>query len=211
MATWGKPCELDNRITIRLFGAAKVWHRAGVGYVKYAELLAMRTRYGRFLAKRLANGHLLDVQTYSCRTVRGGSDWSMHAWPRAVDIRPEENPMSDSGVLRTDFDLFGLVDGVRWLMAWSLAGFKWGAIWARISGPIEARHLLKENGRTIRDGRVDPMHFEIEDPEPKSRSYWVKRVRRFARRHPIYMRKVFKAARVRTARELVEKWYAGEA
>ncbi len=201
---WGRPCDESNLVTIQLFGLRKTWHRAGVGHVKYAELLALRTRYGASLGRST-----WDVQTYNCREVRGGTTTSNHSWPRAVDIRPSANPMRDDGVLVTDYTRHGLVDGLRFVSAWLSAGFRWGATWSG-ERPL-ARWALLRVGKKIRDGRVDPMHFEREAPPRSDKRYWARRVRRYALRHPAYIRRVKRAAGVRTVPELVEAWWEGRA
>jgi hypothetical protein len=212
---WGPACRDDDRMTIRLFGTSKTWHKKGVGNIKYAELLALRTKYGRFLQERR---EALDVQTYACRPIRGSSSWSYHSWPRALDIRPWENPMRDDGVFVTDFDKFGLWDAVRFVGAFLAAGFDWGATWDDTDGKSTdekvrlTRWYLRKNGQVVRSGRVDPMHFELDDDsDVKSQKYWVRQVRRYRARHPRYVREVYRRAGVKGAAELVRKWYAGTA
>ena len=197
-------------MTIRLFGRPKTWHRAGIGHVKYAELLALRTRYGAELLglSRGARGPYV-VQTYACRDVRGGSVPSNHSWPRAVDVKPWANPMREDGVLETDYTRHGRLDGLRFVSAWLSAGFVWGSTWSA-SRPL-ARWALLRVGRRIRSGRVDPMHFEREADPRESRRYWERRVRRYGLRHPIYLRRKKREAGVRTVRELVQAWWQGKA
>lgn len=218
MASWGLPCNDASRVTIRLFGADATWHIRGVGQVKLAELAALRTKYGQFLARRRAEGHLGDVQTYACRPIRGASatTYSLHSWPRAVDVRPSDNPMRDDGVLITDFTRFGLLDGVRFVSAFLWAGFDWGTTWDdtdNLDGPegvrLVRRHLLRR-GQRVRDGRVDPMHFEL-DEEPWSDERVLRALRRFRLRHPIYMQQVLREAGARNLRELMQRWYTRRA
>ena len=209
---WGLACAAANRVSIRAFGRTETWHRAGIGHLKYAELLALRTRYGRELAElggsELANAPYF-IQTYACRDVRGGDAPSNHSWPRAVDVKPWQNPMRDDGVLITDFTKFGLIDGFRFVSAWLAAGFTWGSTWS--ASPPLARWALARVGKKIRDGRVDPMHFERE-PEPhEARWYWRRRVRRYAVLHPLYMRGVKARADVETITALVDAWFEGRA
>ena len=212
MAGWGTPCDASNLVAIRAFGRTETWHRRGIGHLKYAELLALRSRYGRELAE-LASGRSEQapyvIQTYACREVRGGTTTSNHSWPRAVDVKPWANPMRDDGVLETDYTKFGRLDGLRFVSAWLAAGFVWGSTWSG-ERPL-ARWALWRVGRKIRDGRVDPMHFEREADPRDSRRYWTRRVRRYALRHPRYVRRVKRQAGVRTVRALVEAWFEGKA
>ena len=68
---------------------------------------------------------------YNNRRIRGGSNWSEHAWGTAIDINPDENPMQDR--LQTTWrpDIGDVA--AKW-------GLKWGGSFA---------------------GRKDPMHFEV--------------------------------------------------
>jgi hypothetical protein len=68
--------------------------------------------------------------------------------------------MTENGVLITDFDRFGLEDGVAFVSALLAAGFRWGGTWSQ--SIALARAYLAANGHTVRDGRVDAMHFELE-------------------------------------------------
>jgi hypothetical protein len=209
---WGLPCQDSNRVSIRAFGRTETWHRAGIGHLKYAELLALRTRYGRSLlelASRASDSAPYVIQTYACRNVRGGETPSNHSWPRAVDVKPWANPMRDDGVLVTDFTRFGFLDGLRFVSAWLAAGFEWGSTWSG-ERPL-ARWALTRVGRKIRDGRVDPMHFEREADPHGERAYWVRRVRAYALRHPRYVAQVKRRAQVHTIPKLVEAWWEGRA
>jgi hypothetical protein len=76
--------------------------------------------------------------------------------------------MRDDGVFHTDFDRFGVDDGVAFVMAFYRAGFRWGAIWTSpLDHPLadiekQVRKVFGKKGKSIRDGRVDTMHFELE-------------------------------------------------
>lgn len=210
--SWGAPCAVSSRATIRLFGRSELWVRAGIGQVKFAELKALRTKYGRDLRAfgQSSNANAtFAVQTYACRAIRGGAIPSMHSWPRAADIKPWLNPMRDDGVLTTDFRKYGLVDGLRWVNAWLWSGFRWGATWSG-QKPMARRFLLRV-GQKVRDGRVDPMHFELYRDQPWSRAKTIRRLRRYGARHLRYWRHVKRRARVKTAGQLYDAWLAGRA
>lgn len=205
MTTWGLPCQTNAHVRIRLFGGTETWHREGVEAVKYAELLALRTNYGRFLAKR---AEPTDFQTFACRPIRGTENtYSLHSWPRAADIRPSENPMREDGVLITDFTRFSLADGQSFVRAFLAAGFRWGGTWSH--DPATADRALARNGEKVLAGRCDTMHFEL-DGEPV-RTGWAAKLRAFRRSHPIYFADVMRAAGVYSAEELLDAWRAGAA
>jgi hypothetical protein len=206
-------------VTIKLFGADATWHPAGIYPVKYAELLALRTDYGRFLVQRRQAGYLSDIQTYACRPIRGSTtSWSYHSWPRALDIRPAENPMRDDGVLETDFTRFGLLDGLRFVSAFLSAGFDWGATWDD-TDPLSSdekvrlvRRMLLRAGQKVRDGRVDAMHFELDDDSDAwSEARALRKLRAYRVRHPVYMQRVLASAGVKTCRQLLRAWRDGKA
>lgn len=202
-ASWGTPCDSSALRTIRLFGQRETWHVNGIEAVKYAELLANRTRYALLLRNRLEPA---DFQTYACRPIRGTSDtYSLHSWPRATDIRPSWNPMREDGVLLTDFDRFGYNDGIEFIDAFLKAGFRWGATWSH--SKADAISALRRKGQKIRDGRVDPMHFEL-DAAPVTDG-WVRRLRTYRALNPRYMSKVLSDAGVSTCEDLVRAWRAG--
>lgn len=188
-----------------LFGQRETWHRAGVEAVKFAELGALMTRYGRMLTQR---GDPYDFQTYACRPIRGSSTgYSLHSWPRATDIRPAANPLRDDGVLITDFDRFGFEDGMGFLGSFLAAGFRWGATWS--ADPRVAAQALRHNGQKIRDGRVDAMHLELAG-EPVTTG-WADRLKAFRDRNPRYFAGVMARAGATTIPDLIRRWKAGTA
>jgi hypothetical protein len=209
MSTWGPPCIANERTTIKLFGSNKTWDKKGVLAMKYAELLARNTKYGAFVA-RLGSRNAATVQTYACRPITGTTGtYSLHSWPRAVDIRPPENPFSYDGLLKCEYNKFGRRDGLRFVKSFLAAGFRWGATWSHGAG--DAKQALRRVGQHISTGRVDAMHFELDQEPQVNRSFWRKRLRKYARQHAIYWAKVKKDAKVKNAAELIDKWEKGQA
>jgi D-alanyl-D-alanine carboxypeptidase len=150
-----------------LFGRAVAVHPKAVLPFQLAEALALQTRYGQLL--RSAPDWTW-FQTFANRGIRSADPpiHSEHSHSIAVDVRPAFNPMRDDGVFLTDFDRFGIDDGVEFVMAFYRAGFRWGAIW---TSPLDhsltdieklVRGAFAKKGQGIRDGRVDTMHFELE-------------------------------------------------
>jgi peptidoglycan hydrolase-like protein with peptidoglycan-binding domain len=147
---------------------------------RLAETLAKRTQYGAFLCTR---PDWTWFQTFAFRPIRGDGgpvtpdNHSEHAHSIAVDIRPFANPMRDDGVLITDFDTFGLEDGVAFVSAFLKAGFRWGGNWVEpfnYPGAVAAaRQAIANANHKVRDGRIDTMHFELEltPDQVKSRDF----------------------------------------
>lgn len=216
---WGPPCRDADRVQILVFGARKTWHRQGIWPLKYAEMLAKQTKYGQMLTRRGEDGHSSDFQTYACRAIVGyPGTWSFHSWPRAADIRPWENPCRDDGVLVTDFDMFGLKDGLNFIGSFFAAGFDWGSTWDDTDGSKLdkkcriAKHELKDNGKKIRNGRVDSMHFELDDDgDTWTDAKCLKKLRRYRIQHPVKMSKILKDADAKDCKGLMKRWREGKA
>lgn len=75
---------------------------------------------------------------YQCRRVAGRTTWSEHAYGRAVDLNPLQNPMvrgtyidppAGSGWLRRDRYLIGMVHAEGAVRAFTANGFHWGGRW----------------------------------------------------------------------------------
>ena len=126
--------------------------------------------------------------------------------------------MRDDGVFVSDFDKYGLLDGVRFVGAFLAAGFDWGATWDDTDGASEdercrlTRRTLLRNGEKISSGRIDPMHFELDDDS----DVWttkraLRKLRAYRARHPIYVAQVLKDANADNLRELLVKWKKGDA
>jgi peptidoglycan hydrolase-like protein with peptidoglycan-binding domain len=132
---------------------------------RIAQFQALRTQYGKFLRQRYIED-LFAFQTGNCRNIDGTTPatpgkHSEHAHWHTVDIRPAQNQVRNDGVLKCEFDMFGLDDGVKFLRAFLHDGwFRWGGTWS--SSLAVARDALARNGQKIRDGKVDAMHFELE-------------------------------------------------
>jgi poly-gamma-glutamate synthesis protein (capsule biosynthesis protein) len=93
-----------------------------------------------------------NTSAFNCRAVTGGTAWSEHAYGRAIDVNPVENPY----VLGThvspsagrDFAARPEAPGVIQaddvvVRAFAAAGWRWGGYWA---SPIDYQHF-SVNGR----------------------------------------------------------------
>lgn len=156
-SAWSK-CNTSDHLKVAALGQTVRWHKDCMLPFRAAVKLARKTEYGKWL---LGRKELWDVQTYACRDIRGSDGHSEHSHPVAVDIRPSANPMRDDGILTTDFDKFGLEDGVAFVNAWLRCGFSSGI--AYYTDPSLTRGYLAKNGQRIRPKgrRVDPMHFQF--------------------------------------------------
>lgn len=88
-----------------------------------------------------------NTSAFNCRAITGGSAWSEHAYGRAIDLNPVENPYVRGSHVAPragrDFadrpDLPGVVhadDEV--VQAFAAAGWHWGGDWTR---PIDYQHF----------------------------------------------------------------------
>jgi hypothetical protein len=75
---------------------------------------------------------------YQCRPVAGTRTWSQHAYGRAVDLNPLQNPMvrgryidppAGAGWLRRDVHRIGMVHADGAVRAFTRNGFFWGGRW----------------------------------------------------------------------------------
>jgi len=111
---WGKPGSHLTRITF--MGKSLIWHEwAVVPIMRVQEELLAEGWQSRY--------HWEDLQTYCVRKIRGGTNWSMHSGPIAIDINPAKNPMQKT--LKTD-----IPPRVREIF--KKHGFFWGGDWKSV-------------------------------------------------------------------------------
>jgi D-alanyl-D-alanine carboxypeptidase len=95
-----------------------------------------------------------NTSAFNCRHVGGpASPWSMHAYGKAVDVNPVENPYvqgsyvsppaGESYVDRSRHAKGMIHDGDRVVRAFAAQGWKWGGYW---TSPIDYQHF-STNGR----------------------------------------------------------------
>lgn len=130
--------------------------------------IAAGSRYGRKLAADWRAGNWSYFQTFACRSVRGSTTHSEHAHSVAFDVRPFANSLHDDGVLVTDFDRYGEDDGIAFLHSIMdpIPGlgnpFQWGG--GNYTNDVAiAVAYFKRRGSKIINGRVDAMHFEVDN------------------------------------------------
>lgn len=85
---------------------------------------------------------------FNCRAVTGGTRWSEHAYGRALDINPIENPYVLNGrtshprsrpyLDRTRVRPGMAVTGSIAVTAFAAEGFRWGGLW---TNPIDTQHF----------------------------------------------------------------------
>jgi hypothetical protein len=80
-----------------------------------------------------------NTSAFNCRSVRGATVWSQHAYGRAIDVNPRENPEVDGGVVRPK-NARAFVDRSRHakgmifpgdvvVRAFTAVGWGWGGYW----------------------------------------------------------------------------------
>jgi len=88
-----------------------------------------------------------NTSAFNCRAVTGGSGWSEHAFGRAIDVNPVENPyVSGSFVAPPAGRAFlGRPDqpgvlhaGDPAVSAFAARGWQWGGLWRR---PVDYQHF----------------------------------------------------------------------
>ena len=142
-----------------------LWNRSATGPIRLAVARALMTEYGTEL---IVSG---TVWTYARRPKRGVAEHSEHNHCVALDVNPPSNPVTLDGRVITDLDRFGLEDGAAFLEAFLTSGFRWGGTFG--TDLDEAREALGSKRASGREGRVDPMHFELAlDPEAIAATNW---------------------------------------
>jgi hypothetical protein len=90
-----------------------------------------------------------NTSAFNCRYVDGTTRWSEHAYGRAIDVNPIENPyVTSSGTTshpasapylrRTPYRAGMAVEGGALVRAFAAAGFGWGGRW---SGAKDYQHF----------------------------------------------------------------------
>ena len=95
-----------------------------------------------------------NTSAFNCRRATGSSSWSEHAYGRAIDVNPIENPYVESGrvyhtaskpyVSRTPIRPGMAVTGGALVEAFRAAGWGWGGLW---SGSVRDYQHFSASGR----------------------------------------------------------------
>lgn len=83
-----------------------------------------------------------NTSAFNCRRTTGGSSWSVHAYGRAIDINPVQNPYVTSSVVLPpagarfvdrSLDEPGMIhDGDAVVRAFAAIGWEWGGHWSSL-------------------------------------------------------------------------------
>ena len=104
----------------------------------------------RFPIRRMVPIEADNTSSFNCRRATGSSHWSEHAYGRAIDIDPIENPYVDNGTTshaasrpyvdraRVRARPGVIVDGGVVTRAFARIGWGWGGRW---SGPRDYQHV----------------------------------------------------------------------
>lgn len=94
-----------------------------------------------------------NTSAFNCRSATGSSNWSQHAYGRAIDINPIENPYVSGGRTSHPASVPYLdrrrvragmaVDGGVLVRAFESRGWEWGGRW---SGTIDYQHFSASGG-----------------------------------------------------------------
>ncbi|MGW4424953.1 M15 family metallopeptidase [Streptosporangium sp. NPDC004631] len=95
-----------------------------------------------------------NTSAFNCRPATGSSNWSQHAYGRAIDLNPRENPyVSANGTVahknarrfaRRPVHAPGVINpGDRVVRAFQRVGWEWGGYW---SGIKDYQHFSKSGG-----------------------------------------------------------------
>jgi poly-gamma-glutamate synthesis protein (capsule biosynthesis protein) len=94
-----------------------------------------------------------NTSAFNCRAVTGGSGWSQHAYGRAIDVNPIENPYVSSGSTShagsvTYLDRGNVRPGMitagdAVVDAFAARGWSWGGYW---SNPVDYQHFSASGG-----------------------------------------------------------------
>jgi hypothetical protein len=88
-----------------------------------------------------------NTSAFNCRAITGGTAWSEHAYGRAIDLNPVENPYVVGNRVEPESgrpyagrpDLPGVIhDGDAVVRAFADAGWLWGGDW---SSPVDYQHF----------------------------------------------------------------------
>jgi D-alanyl-D-alanine carboxypeptidase-like protein len=94
-----------------------------------------------------------NTSAFNCRPVAGTSSWSMHAYGRAIDLNPVQNPYVNGGhvsppagwrYVNRSLQARGMIHaGDAVVRAFAASGWKWGGYW---TSPKDYQHF-SSNGR----------------------------------------------------------------
>jgi hypothetical protein len=161
-AAFGQPCRSEAQVTLRVdLGASGVFPTVTWASGNAAALLRVAARIRAWNLQHPGQAYSVPAgqfQTYNCRAITGGTDWSLHAWPVAVDINPADNPYVADGTARPHTIPQYFVD------AFLAEGFRWGGNWTR---PKDYMHFENRNWLGAWDGTY-PDHQEFMAPAPQA-------------------------------------------
>lgn len=169
---YGKPCISGDHVRFEWYpgrndvihaGTEKLW--AALGAVMVAYNYQVPTSY---------------TGSYNCRQVTGGSSWSGHAWPLAMDINAKTNPYVRTPTGReikwgveTDMPA-AMVREIEAITASDIRAFDWGGRWRSIKDAMhyQVRVSLDE----IAGGVYAPRGFYGDDDmavmDEKAQKFW---------------------------------------
>jgi len=201
-------CPPD-KVEIGFLGHRIEVHPDAADAFRLVELRAQRTHYGTWLSEQTRA--TTPTGGFVCRNRRPHPETpvteelhSEHCHGHTIDVNWDDNPLREDGLLKTDFDRFGLEDGADWLGCWLEpppeleAFYRWGGGWT--TDLKQATANLERNGQVIRDGVTDGMHFELALTPDEVRAYdWETQIQEEAEMNKQLEALVARAAEIKEA------------
>jgi D-alanyl-D-alanine carboxypeptidase len=124
---FGSHCKTGSFVPVVVFGKTIPFERRGANQLLRAAMKAYAVPY-----------EVHRIESYNCRKTTSGKSWSAHAWAAAVDINPEQNPLSST--LKTDMPK-------AFIKAFTDEGFGWGGNWSSSKDAMHFSLSPNEGGK----------------------------------------------------------------
>jgi hypothetical protein len=158
----GKRCTTSEDVVIPIFGKDRVIAR-GMANAVLRFVIEVCTKHPK-IAKLIYR-----VETYNCRKTTGGSSWSAHSWPIAIDVNPSENPYQSERFWRAN----GMKTQFREIAPVARKhGLGWGGDWGANGGATDPMHFT---AATNEGGKVKPETYDPKLAEA-ARKAWNKAI-----------------------------------
>ena len=144
-AAYGKPCQTDTFINVRVFGFTIKYVRSGANALLRAAIDAYDVNY-----------KVYRIESYNCRKTVSGTSWSAHAWAAAVDINPEQNPFSSQGTLKTNMPK-------AFREAFLRNNHGWGGNWSHVKDAMHFSLDKGEGGDAVKENYKRALQEEADE------------------------------------------------
>lgn len=99
---YGKPCDVDNQTRIKPAYPLKYGQAEVTSIIVHKDTAEAFTNVFKDILKQYGLEKIKELGidkyggTYNCRPMRGGKNWSTHAWAIAIDLDPERNQLKET-------------------------------------------------------------------------------------------------------------------